>query len=497
MSQLSAYQVGRSTPLIGNARWAERLLIRVGLVIVDLLAISLGFRLAYFLRFEAVTAIYFDPTEHAMAYYSNLVFWLIPIWLILFSQFRLYDFEILFGGTWEYAKVFNACSSGMMLVILGSFLYPDFIIARAWLLLSWILITFNVLLGRLLFRRLIYFFRRRGRFLTTILIVGANEEGVAVAEQLSHSPSSGIWLAGFVDDHLKEGKMAGSDLRVLGVVKELPELVVQHGIQEIIISSSALTRQQLLDIFRMFGNSDNVTLRLSTGLFEIFTTGLQVREVGSVPLLRLNKVRLTGLEVLFKAAIDYAAASLGLLATLPLFVLIGIAVKYDSAGPIFHRRKVLGVGGKSFYAFKFRSMHVNADEILEEILANDEALRKEFEADHKLKNDPRVTRIGNFLRRTSLDELPQLINVLRGEMSLIGPRMITEEEQQRYGKWDMNLLTVKPGITGLWQVSGRNDISYDERVRLDMHYIRNYSVWMDLHILYQTVPKVLRGSGAY
>jgi lipopolysaccharide/colanic/teichoic acid biosynthesis glycosyltransferase len=138
-------------------------------------------------------------------------------------------------------------------------------------------------------------------------------------------------------------------------------------------------------------------------------------------------------------------------------------------------------------------MVADADKVLEQ----DPDLKAEFEANFKLKEDPRVTPLGRLLRKTSLDELPQLINVLRGEMSLVGPRMITKEEVSKYGKWDMNLLTVKPGITGLWQVSGRSDVDYDGRVRLDMHYIRNYTVWLDLQILFQTIPAVLRKEGAY
>ncbi|HRA21513.1 MAG TPA: sugar transferase, partial [Anaerolineae bacterium] len=154
---------------------------------------------------------------------------------------------------------------------------------------------------------------------------------------------------------------------------------------------------------------------------------------------------------------------------------------------------VLGLGGKPFDAFKFRSMRVDGDAIL----AGQPELRAELAREQKLKEDPRVTRAGRFLRRSSLDELPQVFNVLRGEMSIVGPRMISPEEHERYGQWDLNLLTVKPGITGLWQVSGRSDLSYDERVRLDMNYIRNWTIWQDLQILLQTLPAVLLRRGAY
>ncbi|MDX1524276.1 MAG: sugar transferase, partial [Anaerolineae bacterium] len=370
---------------------------------------------------------------------------------------------------------------------------PDLIIARAWLLLSWGIIVVNVILVRFLFRRVIYWLRRKGRFITSVIIVGTNEEAIAVAQQLNYSQSNGIWIAGFVDVHDSDGKEVVDGLNSLGSIVDLSEVVYRHGVQEIIIASSAVSRQQLLDVFNTFGSTDDVTLRLSSGLFEIFTTGMQVRNIGNVPLVRLDKFRLTGLEVIIKAVFDYTLSALGLLVAAPVFVIIAIALKLDSKGPVFHRRKVLGVGGKTFDAFKFRSMYINADEILKE----NEELYEQFKVGFKLKNDPRVTRVGSFLRKTSLDEVPQLINVLRGEMSLIGPRMITLEEHDRYGKWRINLLTVKPGITGLWQVSGRSDLSYDERVTLDMHYIRNYSMWLDLQILYQTIPKVLRGSGAY
>jgi lipopolysaccharide/colanic/teichoic acid biosynthesis glycosyltransferase len=153
----------------------------------------------------------------------------------------------------------------------------------------------------------------------------------------------------------------------------------------------------------------------------------------------------------------------------------------------------MGVNGRQFNAFKFRTMYVNGDEILEQF----PELKDELQKTHKLKEDPRVTRVGSLLRKTSLDELPQLFNVLRNEMALVGPRMISPAEMEMYKKYGINLLTVRPGITGLWQVSGRSDVSYEQRVRLDMHYIRNYSLWLDLQILFQTIPAVLKHRGAY
>ena len=194
-----------------------------------------------------------------------------------------------------------------------------------------------------------------------------------------------------------------------------------------------------------------------------------------------------------KLAIDYALALPGLLLIAPLFILLAILVKLDSPGPVFHRRRVLGQDGRVFDAFKFRTMYVNGDEIL----ARYPKLRQELDKNYKLKCDPRVTRVGTFLRKFSLDELPQLLNVLARDMSLIGPRIIAPDEISKYGQYGPALMTVMPGLTGLWQVSGRSNTTYDERVSLDMHYITEWSVWLDIKILLRTIPAVLKGDGAY
>ena len=177
----------------------------------------------------------------------------------------------------------------------------------------------------------------------------------------------------------------------------------------------------------------------------------------------------------------------------PVFLVVAIAIKLDSPGPVFYRRRVLGVNGDEFDAFKFRTMDMHSDEILK----NNPDLLKEYNENYKIKQDPRITSVGKILRKTSLDELPQLMNVLRNEMAIVGPRMITPQELAKYDQWDINLMTVKPGITGLWQVRGRSDISYNERVRLDMYYIRNWTIWLDIQIIVQTIPAVLLRRGAY
>lgn len=195
---------------------------------------------------------------------------------------------------------------------------------------------------------------------------------------------------------------------------------------------------------------------------------------------------------LFKECIDRIGAGFLIILLLPLLISMAFAVLIDDGWPIIYRRRVLGKYGE-FDAFKFRSMKRDADAIL----ARDEALRSEFERNFKLRKDPRLTRIGAFLRKYSLDELPQLFNVLEGQMSLVGPRMITPQELSKYGPYQKLLMTTKPGLTGYWQTRGRQDIPYEERVRMDVHYITHWSLGLDLRILFETPWKVIKGKGAY
>ncbi len=475
------------------SRKQQRLIFILALLFSDAVALSLAFAFAYIVRFQSGLP-FFEDAPISRETHLWLAAALLPIWLIVFAFFQLYNLHYLLGGTQEYSRIFNACSVALTLLILGTFLVPVIRVARGWVALAWIAAFLLVSLERFLWRRVAYRLRVNRRWLTwRTLIIGTDEEARAIARQLFSMPTCGSELVGFIDSHEPIGKMIEDNLAVVGSVEALPSLVATQQIEEMIVSTSALPRREMLDIFQMFGNSDQVELRFSPGLFEIFTTGVRVKELGSVPLVSMNKVRLDGIETAIKTLTDYLGALSLLLLFSPVFVLIVVLIKRDSPGPVFYRRRVIGRGGRAFNAYKFRTMYVEGNEML----AQDSELARQLAANHKLKRDPRVTRVGKFLRRFSLDEIPQLLNVLSGQMSLVGPRMIAPEEVEKYGAWRWNLLTVKPGITGLWQVKGRSDLSYDERVRLDMYYIRNYTTWLDLQVLWQTIPVVLRGTGAY
>lgn len=474
--------------ILHNYRW--RIFVSI-LVLCDMLALVCAFALSYLVRFYTDIPI-FEDVDPALGLHLRLLPFAILGWVVILAAFRLYDVQNLLGGTKEYASIFNACAVATCLLILLTFFVPVVRLSRGAIALAWLLSFLFIGIERFLARRMVYGLRRRGLLTSRALIVGTDAEAHAIALQIEDTPTHGAQVLGFVADSNSDFKTE-SGLGVLGTIDALPQLVQRLGIDELIVSTASLPREHLITIFQNFANSERVELRLSSGLYELFTTGVTVKELGNVPLVSMNKVRLNGIETFFKNVCDKVLALTLLILLSPLFLALAILIKRNSKGPVLYRRHVLGRGGQEFDAFKFRTMYENGAEILKEY----PELEQELELNQKLKFDPRVTLVGQVLRRFSLDELPQLINILWGQMSLVGPRMITPAEVSKYGKWKWNLLTVKPGLTGLWQIKGRSDVSYDERVRFDMYYVRNYSMWMDLQILWQTIPVVLSGKGAY
>lgn len=465
-----------------------------GLITSDLAMTFAAFWLAHYLRFEWFVQYFASPAIVSFDTYRFLFYTVPFLWLAIFAFNGLYARDKLLGGTVEYSSVFRSAGEGFLLIVIGSFLEPTLIIARGWLLMAWGGTFLFVAVARFFLRRAVYVLRKHGFFLMPAVIVGANEEGRWLAEQLLRSETSGFHLVGFVDKKTPASFPLFHNLTCLGPVDDLGRIIEQYHIGEVILASSAFsTRDHLLDIFRRYGVTDRVNIRMSSGLYEILTTSLTVSEFAFVPLVYVNKVRLTGSDNVVKSILDYVLSVVSLIILCPFLVLIAFLVRTGSPGPVLHRRLVMGLNGRKFHALKFRTMVTNGDEILDQY----PELKSELQTNHKLKNDPRITPIGAFLRKYSLDELPQLFNVLKRDMSLVGPRMISPEEVSMYKQFDMNLLTVLPGITGLWQVSGRSDMSYDERVRLDMYYVRNWSIWLDLQLLFQTIPAVLQGRGAY
>ena len=507
ISERPQTKTGTKIDILPLNRRQRQILITAALLVGDLLTLIAAFSLAYILRFILLP---YERTFNVEGYgevvrtfslggYAMIVAAIIPLWLLIFAINQLYSSHILFGGFEEYIQVFYSITIGTLaIVVFGFFTRDDLLVSRGWLLISWGLALFLVYTFRFAFRHFIFGLRNRGHLLSPALIVGANEEGIALAKQLQKTSASGLYVTGFIDMGFRDeiravGLTVYNSFKVLGRLDDLENVVNDNNIEELIIASSTIRQQQQLDIYQFTASNPDLNLCLTSGLFEIISTGMRAKELAYVPLIEVNKNRISGVDATLKLLLDYSLAILTLALIWPFMLLIAIAVKLDTPGATVYRRRVMGVGGHDFDAFKFRTMCTDGDQIL----ANNPGLQYELNNEYKLKDDPRVTRVGRFLRKLSLDELPQLFNVLLGQMSLVGPRMISPPEMDKYGKWGLNLLTVKPGITGLWQISGRSDVSYDERIRIDFQYIRNWTIWQDIYILLATIPVVIMRNGAY
>lgn len=457
-----------------------------------MLMFGAALRLAYWLRFELKISLSPEVIPRH-EFYEDISIVLMAGCILLFALVGLYYWHNLVGGTAEYSRVFNACTTIFLLVVLATFIFPLLSISRLWLIGSWFLSVVLVGCTRFAMRRAVYYLRSQGYFRVRSAIVGVNSESHALARELQQ-PRTGYEVVGLIG--IEPGlpdTIDNASPPLLGSLADLEMVVRRHNIRELVVSASALHRDQLLSLYTMVHSIPDLELRLSTGLFELLTTGVQIRTAGFVPLIGLKKLRLEPTELFVKTIMEFVLALVGLIALSPLLGIIALAIKLDSPGPVVYRRRVLGVGGKEFDAFKFRTMRADSDRILQQM----PELAEQLKAEEKLKSDPRTTRLGKWLRKYSVDEVLQLVNVLLGQMSIVGPRMISPPEAGKYGNHRFNLLSVRPGISGLWQVSGRSDVSYEERIRLDMYYIRNYSIWLDLHILYMTVGAVIKGRGAY
>jgi exopolysaccharide biosynthesis polyprenyl glycosylphosphotransferase len=491
VAELSRTVPGPKVPALSLG--TQHLLFAAILVAADALALAAALRLSHWIRFGIGITVSPEVVPDPMLY-PKLIMLFVPSGIVIFALFGLYQERLLLGGVLEYARVFQACSAATMIIIIAAFVEPQFVVSRLWVLAAWPLSFLAVSTARFVCRRLAYAARERGYLLVPGIVVGTNQEALALAAELRNWRASGLRLVGFVATRGRPAPGWIDGLPVLGHVGEIREILGRHKAADVIVAITSLTREELLRLCEDLAVSRSARLRLSSGLYELLTTGVRVSNFGSVPLISLNEARLEPRQRLIKAVLEHSLALLALTLLSPLLLAIALLIRLDSPGAVIHRRRVMGVSGRQFDAFKFRTMHVDG----EALLNKRPDLRAELSANHKLKQDPRITRVGRLLRRYSLDELPQLVNVLLGQMSLVGPRMITAEEAEKYGRHKLNLLTVKPGITGFWQVNGRSDLTYEERVNLDMYYIRNYSVWLDLQILFvQTLPAVIRGRGAY
>jgi Undecaprenyl-phosphate galactose phosphotransferase WbaP len=364
--------------------------------------------------------------------------------------------------------------------------------AIAMLLISWPLVIAAVPLARAAIRWLCADSSWWGH---RVVILGTGPAGQAVYRHLRENPTIGLRPLGLLDDRPLPLPSTGP-VAYLGPLANAATIAAHEGIPWAIVAMPEKSSDEVLRVVTRCADCFPHLLVVpdTAGLPTLW---IDAHQCGGLPAWRMTERLLLPLPRLTKRLTDLAAIVICGPMLLAIVGMVAALIKMGSPGPVFYCQRRIGRGGKHFYAWKFRSMVCNADSVLEQHLATDPALRQEWNRDHKLRNDPRVTRIGRFLRKTSIDELPQLWNVLKGEMSLVGPRPIVDAEVTKYGKKFELYSKVTPGITGLWQISGRNDTTYGERVALDAFYARNWSCWLDLFILACTVRTVVSRSGAY
>jgi len=386
-------------------------------------------------------------------------------------------------------------STSLVYFVLGSTVFlqqENELYSRGILIMAWLLSIVLVLAGRALSR---HSFSHQRWWGYPVIILGAGKTGEMVVRTLQRRPRIGLKPVALLDDDpQKHGSLLG--VPVLGGLELAPTLARSRHIPYAIVAMPGVPRDRLLSLLEQYGQTF-AHLLIIPDLFGFSSLWVAAKDMGGILGLEVRQQLLLPGPRLLKFLIDRLTTLVGGLIVLPLFVFIALLIRLDSPGPIFYRQKRIGQNGQAFKAWKFRSMVQNADMVLKDYLEQHPELREDWEQNQKLRNDPRVTRIGRFLRQTSLDELPQLWNILRGEMSLVGPRPIITEEIERYGDKYSLYTKVTPGLTGLWQVSGRNNLPYEERVNLDAYYVRNWSVWLDVYILIRTLWVVLSGEGAY
>ena len=325
-----------------------------------------------------------------------------------------------------------------------------------------------------------------------MLLVGAGDVGRMVMRTVAARPDFGYQMIGFLDDNPAKGTTDIGPFRALGAVDNLSQILETNKVDTVIICLPWQSHRMIQRLLRTC-ESCHIRAQVVPDLFQLTKNQVHVEELNGIPLISTRDISIRGWNLLVKRAFDLVLGTAFSIVALPFILLIALAIKLDSRGPVFYMQTRIGKNGEPFRCYKFRSMVEGADDLRQEISDLNEASGPWF----KVRNDPRRTRVGRMIRRYSLDELPQLINVLRGEMSLVGPRPNLPEEVDQYQEWHKRRLTVSPGITGLWQVSGRSDLTFDEMVLLDIYYVENWNIILDLSILLRSLPAILRGRGAY
>ncbi|RKN42030.1 sugar transferase [Micromonospora endolithica] len=470
------------------SRADERAYVRL-LVVLDTAVLVLAVLVGYVTRFGDT-----DPGGSKIPY---VVFapGLVLAWLISLKALRCYDDQVLGYGADEYRRVYSASLRLAGGIAIAGYIF-DAGVSRGFLAISFAVGTVGLELVRFAARKRLHRARSRGTgWSRKVLVVGDTAHVLELVHTLRREPYAGYQVVGacIPDALLAPVPQRLGDVPVVGSFRGIPEAATAIGADTVAVTASGeLTATRLRRLgWQLEGTG--VDLVVAPALTDVAGPRIHTRPVAGLPLIHVEAPEFRGARKLVKGFVDRAASSFALALLMPLLAVIALAIKVDSRGPVFFRQTRVGQGGREFGVWKFRTMVINADALLAELSVRNETDGLMF----KMRDDPRVTRVGRLLRKWSLDELPQLLNVVCGQMSLVGPRPPLPSEVARYDGDVARRLLVKPGMTGLWQVSGRSDLSWEDGIRLDLYYVENWSLAADLTILWKTFGAVVNSRGAY
>jgi len=478
--------------------------VKVGLVVTDAVAAAVAFILAFYAR-ERVSVF-----SNRFAPYGALLVFVVIIRLLSFRYCNLYRVRGEFSFVDDAIRIFKATAIGSLLIVAAAFLYRGgfefraFSYARGVFVADFILVLIIVGVVRFVMRSVQTFVRTRQINLIPTLVVGRGPEASLFIREMRERPALGYRVIGVVETmpSAPASSLSYEDVPVIGTLESLPEVIRDSGANEVIIADPQVNGDALFEVMMRCGRRRGVEFRIAPSLFNCLPRKTEIDQIGVLPMNRLFREPLSSGARILKRTFDLIVAALAITLLFPLWLVIAVLIKLDSKGPVFYTQERVGMDGRLFLLYKFRTMNADADPQLHReyqrafIAGCAEAnLGDAGKPAYKLLADPRITRIGKILRRTSLDEVPQLLNVLTGDMSLVGPRPPIPYEVEAYELWHRKRLDMKPGLTGLWQVSGRNRLPFEEMVRLDLFYIENWSLLLDMKIILRTGFVMLGGEG--
>ena len=484
--------------------------VKVFLVSADAVAATLSFIVAFMYR-EGVSA--FDGHwrwSNQFAPYGTLLILVVVIRLLSLRYVNLYRIRGEFSFIDDRLRVFKATAIGSLLIVAAAFLhrggfaFRSFSYARGVFVTDFFFALVSIGAIRFAMRAAQTIVRKREINLIPTLVVGRGTEASLFIKEMRERPALGYRVIGVVDIKPFAGRVGETyeGVPVVSNLEGLPDAIRDSGANEVIIADPNVNGDALFDVMIRCGRRRGVEFRIAPSLFNCLPRKTEIDQIGVMPMIRLFREPLSSGSRLLKRTFDILISSLAVTLLFPLWLVIAVLIKLDSKGPIFYTQERVGMDGRLFLVFKFRTMNVGADPETHRqyqrafIAGRAEAnLGDGGQPTYKLLADPRITRVGKLLRRTSLDEVPQLLNVLMGDMSIVGPRPPIPYEVEAYELWHRKRLDMKPGLTGLWQVSGRNRLPFEEMVRLDLFYIENWSLLLDLKIILRTGLVMIGGEG--